>query len=86
MALEFDQLIDTPVSEVMTPGPVFVYDTDSSAAVLNVMAVSGYRHVPVLNLQGQILGIASPQRITAFLQHYFDKMDNKVDNGPSESA
>ncbi len=71
VALEYDELADRPVSEVMTTEPVFVYDTDSSAAVLAVMAVSGYRHVPVLALDHSIVGIASPQRVTEFLSRYF---------------
>lgn len=72
VALEFDDLKEKPVSEVMTANTVYVYDTDSSAAVLAVMAVSGYRHVPVLSLDGKIVGIASPQRVTGFLQRYFE--------------
>ncbi len=45
--------------------------TDSSAAVLNVMAISGFRHVPVLSLDGKIVGIATPQRVTSFLLEAF---------------
>lgn len=72
VALEYDSVKDKPVAEVMTSDPVYVYETDSSAAVLAVMAISGYRHVPVLNLEDKIVGIASPQRVTAFLQRHFD--------------
>ncbi len=70
VALEYDEVKDRPVSEVMTPKPVFVYDTDSAASVLTVMAVSGFRHVPVVTLDGTIVGIVSPHRITGFLQRY----------------
>ncbi len=70
VALEYEEVKDHPVSEVMTSDPVFVYDTDSSATVLTVMAVSGFRHVPVVTLDGAIVGIASPHRVTAFLQRY----------------
>ena len=42
--------------------------TDSSASVLNVMAVSGYRHVPVLDTHRKLVGIVSPQRVTKFLR------------------
>lgn len=71
VALEYDELEDHPVSEVMTPDPVYVYDTDSSATVLTVMAVSGFRHVPVVSHDGTIVGIVSPHRVTGFLQRYF---------------
>ena len=46
VALEYDQMKDTPVSELMTKEPVFVYESSRSAAALSVMAVSGFRHVP----------------------------------------
>ena len=72
VALEYDQVKDRPVSEVMTADPVYVYSTDPTAAALSVMAVSGYRHVPILDLDDQLVGIASPQRVTAFLQRFFD--------------
>ena len=42
--------------------------TDSAAAALCVMAVSGYRHVPVVDADDQIIGIVSPQRVTEFLK------------------
>lgn len=67
VALEYDSLRDAPVRDVMTTSPVFVYDIDSAAAAFSVMAVSGYRHVPILNLDDEIVGIVSPQRVTAFL-------------------
>ena len=71
VALEYEEKKDHPVSQYMTANPVFVYDSDSAAAVLTVMAVHGFRHVPVIDLDHKILGIASPYRITSFLQSYF---------------
>ena len=38
--------------------------------MLSVMAVSGYRHVPVLNLEKQLVGIISPQRVCRFLREH----------------
>lgn len=74
VALEYDQMKDRPVRDVMTSNPIFVYDTDSSAAVLTVMAVHGFRHVPVISsADGKIVGIVSPHRVTGFLQSYFEK-------------
>lgn len=67
VALEYDQLASQPVSEVMTPQPVYVFEDDSAAAALSVMAISGYRHVPILNSDHEIVGIVSPQRVTKFL-------------------
>lgn len=73
VALEYDAMLDRPVSEVMAADPVFVHDTDSAAAALAVVAVSGFRHVPVVDPENNIVGIVSPQRITQFLQSHFQK-------------
>ena len=70
VVLEYEDIKQKPVREVMATNPVFVYETDSSAAALAVMAVVGYRHVPVLSTDEKILGIVSPQRITAFLMQH----------------
>lgn len=71
VALE-PELLSRPVFEVMAKDPVFVYDTDSSGAALCVMAVVGYRHVPVLDREHHIIGIVTPQRITSFLLSHTD--------------
>lgn len=71
VALEFENVRDQPVSSVMTRDPIYVYETDSAVASLTVMAMCGYRHVPVLDLHDKLVGIISPQRVTEFLQHHF---------------
>lgn len=71
VALEFDAVENTPVSEVMTTNPVFVREDDSSAAALCVMAAAGYRHVPVVGTDEKVVGIVSPQRVVEFLQEHF---------------
>ena len=70
VALELDAVKDQPVKSVMTSEPVYVYETDSAAAALSVMSVTGYRHVPVVSLDEKIVGIVSPQRLTKFLHEY----------------
>ena len=70
VALEYDEVKDKPVRELMTTEPVFVYESDCAAAALSVMAVSGFRHVPVTNLQEKVVGIVSPQRVTKFLRDH----------------
>lgn len=66
VALE-DDILDHPVREVMTGDPVYVREDDPVAATLCVMAVHGYRHVPILTSDNRICGIVSPQRVTNFL-------------------
>ena len=70
VVLEYEECSELPVRTVMTRDPVYVTESDSPAAVLAVMAVSGYRHVPVLAADGTIAGIVSPRRITEFLLNH----------------
>jgi len=71
-SLEYEAMKDRPVCDVMTADPVYVYESDSSAAALCVMAVMGHRHVPVLDRDHKILGIVTPQRISTFLLGHVD--------------
>ena len=59
VALEFDEIKDQTVRDVMTADPIFVYETDSSVNALSVMALCGYRHVPVVDLNDNLVGIIS---------------------------
>jgi len=70
VCLEYDDVIDGPIRAVMTANPVFVHQHDSTAKVLSIMAVSGLRHVPVIDADQRPIGIVSPQRMTQFLPHY----------------
>lgn len=74
VADQFTQVASDPVSSVMTSDPLVIYDNDSSATALAAIAGAGYRHVPVLNAEGKIVGIVSPRRVFTFLQ-------SKVDTG-----
>ena len=55
VALEFDKMKHQPVREVMTTEPIFVNETDSAVVALSVMALCGYRHVPVLDLNDNLV-------------------------------
>ena len=72
VALEYDEVKDKSVREVMTASPVYVDESESAASALAVMAVSGYRHVPVVDVEETIVGIVSPQRVTKFLRKCMD--------------
>lgn len=73
VSLEFNEVKDLPVRDIMTDNPFYVYETDSSAAAFSVMAVAGFRHVPVLSVKRKLVGIVSPQRVTTFLQEHLSK-------------
>jgi len=59
-----------PISELMSPHPRTVYATDSPAKALNLMAVGGFRHIPVLDVDGKVVGMLAPRRTTAFLKEH----------------
>lgn len=50
-------LDETPVSEVMTPNPDALLRIDEVAWAINMMAVGGYRNVPVIDGDGAPLGV-----------------------------
>ena len=67
------ELRSLAVREVMTTNPVVVYETDPVGAALSAIAVAGYRHVPVLDVNDRVVGIVSPRRVLAFLEERFRK-------------
>jgi CBS domain-containing protein len=70
VAFEYEEVKNRPVREVMTTEPIFVNETDSAVSALSVMALCGYRHVPVVDLDDNLVGIISPQRVTDFLMRH----------------
>ena len=72
IADRFNEIKDQPVRTVMTLDPVAVYDTDSPAKALNLMAIGGFRHIPVVNVDDQVVGILGPNRVTEHIQTHFE--------------
>jgi CBS domain-containing protein len=70
VVLEYEAVKDGPVRAVMTRDPVVVRDTQCAAAAVAVMAVCGFRHVPVVDLEDQLVGVISPPRVIDFLQSH----------------
>jgi CBS domain-containing protein len=67
VADRFEQIKDQPISEVMTPAPVAAYSADSPGKAMNLMAVGGFRHVPVLDADDKVIGILGPRRVSEFV-------------------
>jgi CBS domain-containing protein len=74
LAESFEDWHERPVREFMTPRPAIIYDTDSVASAVCVLAVQGYRHVPVLDADDQVIGIVSPNRVLDFLQRQLESV------------
>ena len=71
VASRYREVKDLPVREVMTSNPVVVYQTDPAGAALSAIAVAGYRHVPVLDIDENVVGVISPHRVFEFIQKRF---------------
>lgn len=61
----------TPVSAVMTAEPETLTMNDEVAWVLNLMAVGGFRHVPIVDDAGQPLAVLSVKDIVERLVEFF---------------
>lgn len=61
----------TSVSAVMTPDPETLTMSDALAWVLNLMAVGGFRHVPIVDEHARPIAIVSMKRIVGLLVECF---------------
>lgn len=72
VAGQFPKIADSPVLEVMTPNPTVVYESDPVGTAVAAIAVAGHRHVPVLRIDGTVMGIVSPRRVLSYLEQHLD--------------
>jgi CBS domain-containing protein len=70
VADRFAELRDQPVSEVMTKEPVVAHVTNTPAMALNQMAIGGFRHIPILDVDDRIVGVLGPRRVTDYIQKH----------------
>jgi CBS domain-containing protein len=62
-----------PVSSCMTPDPVVVSCKDPVSAALRRMEEGGYRHLPVVDEAGHVVGMLSVKRIVRYLVEHYSK-------------
>ena len=60
-----------PVSEVMTPNPKTLARHDNVQKAVELMGNSGFRHMPVMGEDGQVVGVLSVRDIIHYLVEYF---------------
>jgi CBS domain-containing protein len=63
--------LTAPLSQYMTPSPVFACTKDSIGSAVRKMEVGGYRHLPVVDGAGRPVGILSVKRIVHYLVEHF---------------
>ena len=60
-----------PVAECMTANPVVVHRKEPVAAAVRCMEEGGYRHLPVVDEAGNLVGLLSVKRIVHYLVEHF---------------
>lgn len=71
-ATNFERVKRRQVREIMRANPVAVYETDPVAKALNVMAVGGFRHVPILDVDERVVGILGPRRVVSYIEKHLE--------------
>ena len=69
----------TPVAEIMTPGPQVIREDDPIELALGLMRAGGFRRVPVVDYQGQLVGILSLDDVLALLAEEFAHIGGILD-------
>lgn len=72
LLLKLDQAhFDRPLSELMTPDPEVLRPDDPIVYALNKMSVGGFRHVPLVDDAGRVVGILSVKDIVDYIVDFF---------------
>lgn len=67
----------TPVEMVMTPNPTTLKNSDSVADAIRLMNQGRYRHLPLVNEQGELTGVLSVRDLISYLaEHYPSEVYN----------
>lgn len=63
--------LTTPLSDCMTRNPVTVDPNEPINVAIRQMEEGGYRHLPVIDTNGQAVGVLSVKRIVHYLAEHF---------------
>ncbi|KAF8328685.1 uncharacterized protein EI90DRAFT_2925332 [Cantharellus anzutake] len=69
---------NTPVNQIMTGSPMVTRDTTSATEALQLMVQKGFRHLPVCNEDGNVMGLLDITKV-------FHEALDKVERGSSAS-
>lgn len=68
VAESFATVCRDPIATVMTRSPSTIYESEAVAKALGLMAIGGFRHVPILNVDDRVIGIIGPRRVNTYLR------------------
>jgi CBS domain-containing protein len=63
--------LTVPVCECMTAAPVVVHKKEPISGAIRRMEEGGYRHLPVVDEGGRVVGLLSVKRIVHYLAEHF---------------
>jgi CBS domain-containing protein len=69
-------LLDGPVAEVMTSDPEHVRRGDRLSTTVRLMRRRGYRHVPVVDEVGRVLGCVQHENVVDYLAEVYPEVLN----------
>jgi CBS domain-containing protein len=69
-------VLDGPVAEVMTPDPEHVRHGDRLSTTVRLMRRRGYRHVPVVDDDGRVLGCVQHKDVVGYLAEVYPEVLN----------
>jgi len=72
-----------PVAECMTPNPQVVHRKEPIGAAVRRMEEGGYRHLPVVDEAGHLVGVLSVKRIVHYLVEHFPSTVYNLPPNPS---
>jgi CBS domain-containing protein len=72
-----------PVVECMTPNPEVVHRKEPIGAAVRRMEEGGYRHLPVVDEAGRLVGVLSVKRIVHYLVEHFPSTVYNLPPDPS---
>src|SRR5262249_4932100 len=59
-----------PVAECMTPNPVVVHRKETIGSAIRRMEEGGYRHLPVVDESGRLVGVLAVKQIVRYLAEH----------------
>ncbi len=73
VAVQVEDLDAQPVSAFMTPDPDVLRADMPIAHALHLMAVHHYRHVPIVDAAGAVVGLIAFRDVVRYIETYFDR-------------
>jgi CBS domain-containing protein len=68
-----ENLDSVPVESLMTPQPTALKPSDPISRALHMMAIHGFRHVPLVDDDGCPVGVVSLRDIIRFMEEHFSR-------------